>query len=247
MKKTDEKNKDSLKISCRRFGRVSLLAAMAIVGGYMSSQAQTLYVPHVHVGGHAGAVLSQQSFNPSIEQAMHQGFMIGASFMWAEERHVGLRAELNLTQRGWTEKFDDTTQFSYSRTLTYVELPLMTHIFFGGRHVKCIFNLGPQLCYMIGDNISSNFDYHNPGNVDGFITANRTTAQMGMDVTNRFDYGITAGVGCEFTIGRKHAFTLEGRYYYGLGNIYPASKRDYFSASRGNAIMVTLGYDFRLK
>ena len=224
-----------------------LASILLLMCAWLASGAQTLYIPHVHVGGHAGAVLSQQSFNPSIEQGMHQGILIGGSFTWAEERHVGLRAELNLTQRGWTEKFEDTPQFSYSRTLTYVEVPLLTHIFFGGRHVKCVFNLGPQLCYMIGNHISSNFDYQNPQNVEGFITTNRTTAQMGMDISNRFDYGITAGVGVEFIIGKRHSFTLEGRYYYGLGNIYPSSKKDYFSASRGNAIMVTLGYDFRLK
>ena len=123
----------------------------------------------------------------------------------------------------------------------------MTHIFFGGRNVKCFFNLGPQLCYMVGDAISSNFNYHDPGSVEGFITANRTVEQMGMEIKNRFDYGICAGVGVEFIVKRKHSLSLEGRYYYGLGNIFPASKKDYFSAARGNAIMITLGYAFRLK
>ncbi len=233
----------------RRQNCIIIRVALAVISviGVLSGHAQTLYVPHMHVGGHAGAVLSQQSFNPTVKETMHQGLTMGASFMWAEERHVGLRAEINLTQRGWTEDFEDTPQFKYSHTLTYVEVPLMTHIFFGGRHVKCIFNLGPQLCYMIDDNINSNFDYSHPESVEGFKTANRTTRQMGMEIKNRFDYGICAGVGIEFIIGRKHSFTLEGRYYYGLGNIFPASKKDYFSASRGNAIMVTLGYDFRLK
>lgn len=225
-----------------------ILAVVAIAcSAVVSLKAQTLYVPHVHVGGHAGAVLSQLTFNPTVKETMHQGLTMGASFMWAEERHVGLRAEVNLTQRGWTEDFEEMTQFNYSHTLTYVEMPMMTHIFFGGRHVKCVFNLGPQLCYMIADNIKSNFDFSHPGSVEGFNTDNRTTEQMGMEIKNRFDYGICAGVGVEFTVARKHSFTLEGRYYYGLGNIFPASKKDYFSASRGNAIMATLSYAFRLK
>lgn len=218
-----------------------LLATAATVS------AQTLYKSHVHVGGHAGASLSQQSFTPSIEQGMHKGMTLGASFRYAEERHVGLMAEINFTQRGWTENFSDNPQFSYSRTLSYVELPIMTHIFFGSRKVKCFFNLGPQLCYMVGDNISSNFDYKNVSSIPDFPTRNRTTEQMGMEIENRFDYGICAGVGMELIIKKRHSIMLEGRYYYGLGNIYPASKKDYFSASRGNSIMVTLGYMFRLK
>ena len=225
-----------------------LLPLLAILlAGIMTMRAQTLYQPHFHVGAHAGAVLSQQSFNPSIEQKFHQGITMGVSAMWAEERHVGLRAELNLTQRGWKEDFSETPQFSYSHTLTYVELPIMTHIFFGGRHVKGFFNLGPQLCYMVGDKVDANFNVNDIPDIEGFPTINRTTEQMSMEVTNRFDYGICAGAGMELIIRRKHSITLEGRYYYGLGNIFPSAKKDYFNASRGNAIMVTLGYMFRLK
>lgn len=220
---------------------IAFLAAMA------AASAQTLYKPHVHVGGHAGVSLSQQSFNPSIEQKFHQGFIFGASFRYAEERHVGLLAELNIEQRGWEEGFEKAPEFKYSRTLTYVELPILTHIFFGGRKVKCFFNLGPQLCYMLGSKINSNFDYRNVADVPDFPKVNRTTEQMGMDISNRFDYGICGGVGMELIIKKRHSLMLEGRYYYGLGNIYPASKKDYFNASRGNSIMVTLGYMFRLK
>lgn len=211
------------------------------------ARGQTLYKPHLHVGAHAGMSLSQQSFNPTIEQKMHQGITMGVMAMWAEERHVGLRAELNLTQRGWEEDFEETPQFQYSHTLTYIDLPIMTHIFFGSRKVKFFFNLGPQLSYMIADNIKANFDTHNIKNIEGFPMNNRTTEEMAMEVSNKFDYGICGGFGMQFIIKRKHAIALEGRYYYGLGNIFPASKKDFFNASRGSTITVTLGYSFRLK
>ena len=70
---------------------------------------------------------------------------------------------------------------------------------------------------------------------------------MAMKVKNRFDYGITAGAGIEFIVAGRHSLMLEGRYYFGLGNIFPSAKKDYFSASRGTSILVTLGYMFRLK
>lgn len=219
-----------------------LTAILAIT----ATNAQTHYIPHVWVGGHAGITMSEMSFSPSVKQAMTQGVTAGLSFKYAEERHVGLITELNICQRGWKEDFEEHP-FSYSRTLTYVELPILTHIFFGSQKFKGFFNLGPVVGYMIGDNISSDFDYAHPDQVTGFPLTNRSTEQMSMDVKNKFDYGITAGAGCEFIIKRRHAISLEARYYFGLGNIYPSSKKDTFSASRGTSILVTLGYGFRIK
>lgn len=212
----------------------------------MSAKAQTHYIPHVWVGGHAGMTMSEMSFSPSVRQSMVQGMTAGLSFRYAEERHVGLIAEFNISQRGWKEDFEGAP-FSYSRRLTYMEIPVLTHIFFGSPKFKGFFNLGPVVGYMIGDNIKSDFDYAHPDQVPGFPLTNRSTEQMAMEIKNKFDYGITAGAGCEFVVKRRHAFTLEARYYFGLGNIYPSSKKDTFSASRGTSIMVTLGYMFRLK
>lgn len=207
---------------------------------------QTHYVPHVSVGGHGGMTLSEMAWSPSVRQKFVSGFTMGASFKYAEERHVGLLAEINLTQRGWAEDMQESP-LSYKRQLTYIELPVMTHIFFGSRVVKCFFNLGPEFGYMISDKITADFDYANPSTVPDFPTSNRMTEQMSMKIKNKFDYGITAGAGVEFIIKRRHSVYLEGRYYYGLGSIFPSSKKDTFSASRGTSIMVTLGYMFRLK
>lgn len=229
----------------KNYIRTTLLM-LAMLAGISIAKAQTHYVPHVWVGGHAGMTLSEMSFSPSVRQSMLSGFTMGLGFKYAEERHVGLLAELNISQRGWKEDFEDAP-FSYSRRFTYLELPVMTHIFFGGSKFKGFVNLGPVVSYMIGDGITADFDYEHPEQVAGFPLTNRSTEQMSMDVKNKFDYGITAGAGCEFTILHRHAISLEARYYFGLGNIYPSSKKDTFSASRGTSILVTLGYMFRIK
>lgn len=221
-----------------------LVAAMSAVC-VPRATAQRHYVPHVHVGVHGGTSLSRQSFYPSIKEGMLTGMQFGFSFRYAEERHVGLLAELNIEQRGWKEDFEEAP-FSYQRRLTYIELPIMTHIFFGSRTFKGFFNLGPEVCYMIGDKATANFPYMELPKVPDF-PSNRRYEQMQMDASNRFDYGITAGAGIEFIIRRRHSLTLEGRYYYGLGNIFPSARKDVFSASRGSSIQITLGYLFRLK
>ncbi|WP_304972120.1 outer membrane beta-barrel protein, partial [Muribaculum intestinale] len=135
---------------------------------------------------------------------------------------------------------------SFERKLNYIQIPLLTNIFFGGRHVNGFFNLGPEFGYMIGTSYSSNFDVHNISNIPDF-PPNRETDQLWMEPTKKFDYGISAGAGIEFIIKRRHRIHLEGRYYFGIGNIFPDERKDTFSASRGTSIMVTLGYSYRIK
>lgn len=227
--------------------RVSTLIAVMIVSiaWAFPAMSQTHYVPRVSVGAHAGMTLGEMGFSPSVRQSFVSGFTFGGSFRWAEERHVGLVAELNFAQRGWAENFEDKP-FSYKRQLTYIEIPIMTHIFFGSRRFNGFFNLGPQIGYMIGDKITADFDYSNVNSIPNF-PGNRQTEQLSAEIKNRFDYGITAGAGIEFYISPKNSIQIQGRYYYGLGNIFPSSKKDTFSASRGSMISITAAYIFRIR
>lgn len=211
----------------------------------ISGQSQQHYVPRIYIGGKAGATLSQISFSPDVKQSMLMGYMAGVSFKYTEEKHFGLIAEINIEQRGWEENFEEYP-FNYKRTLTYVQIPLLTHIYFGSNKFKGFFNLGPEVGYLIGENTTANFDYKNPLSVSGF-PRNRMTEQLYTPVKNKFDYGISAGAGAECVIKRRHAISLEARLYYGLGNIYPDNKRETFSASRSMSIMLTLGYSLRIK
>ncbi|MEZ3589438.1 MAG: PorT family protein [Muribaculaceae bacterium] len=221
---------------------------IALIGIMLPSTvaAQKHYQSNFSIGAKAGATISRMEFSPGVKQSMVTGFMAGVMCRYMEETHFGVIAELNIEQRGWKENFEEHP-FSYERRLTYLQLPLLTHIYFGSRKFKGFVNLGPEIGYMIADGIKSNFNYRNPAAVSGFPIANRMTEQMSMEISNRFDYGISAGAGIEYKPVRRHAVSLEGRFYYGLGNIYPSNKRDTFAASRGISIMVSLGYWFRLK
>lgn len=210
--------------------------------------AQREYSPNFSIGARAGVTLSSMSFTPEVHQSMIQGKTFGITARYTEERFFGLIAEVNLTQRGWKEDFvkDEAPQFEYSRTLTYIQIPLLTHIYFGSKKFKGFFNLGPEAGFMISDKISANFDYKNYENIPDFPKGFRTNEQLKMEVENNFDYGIAGGVGMEFFINRRNSIQLEGRYYFGIGNIFKATKRDFFAASRGSSIEITLAYMFRL-
>lgn len=208
--------------------------------------AQVHYQGTIAVGGKAGATFSRVNFNPSVEQTMLPGMTAGVMFRYIEEKNFGLIAELNMTQRGWKEVFKDA-DYKYNHQFTYLELPIMTHIFFGNQRVKGFFNLGPEINVMLGDGIKSNFAYQDAAGMDYFINDPRHIEQMTMKVKNRLDYGICAGAGMELNLNHKHSVLLEGRFYYGLTDVFPNHKTDTFSGSNSMTIMVTLGYFYRLK
>ncbi len=214
----------------------------------LSAYSQRRYEPNFAIGAKGGVTMSRMSFSPHVEQSFVQGVMMGIMARYTEENNFGIIGELNIEQRGWKEFFEpDDGDFRYDRKLTYIQLPLLTHIYFGGKRVKGFFNIGPSFGYMIGSTITSNFDYANPKDVPGFPLRHRTTEQMAMEISSKFDYGIAGGLGVELFLKPKHSIMLEGRYYYGIGNIFPDSKRDFFQASRGMSIEVTLGYFFRVR
>ncbi len=218
---------------------IAVLAALPIT-------AQTHYEGTIAVGGKAGATFSKVNFNPSVQQSMLPGITAGAMFRYIEEKNFGLIAELNVTQRGWKEAYDDA-DYNYSHRFTYLELPIMTHIFFGNQRVKGFFNLGPELNIMLGDGISSNFDYQQAASMDYFVKNARHIEQMTMKINNRLDYGICGGAGMEINLNAKQSLLLEGRFYYGLTDVFSSHKTDVFSSSNSMTVMVTLGYFYRLK
>ena len=100
---------------------------------------------------------------------------------------------------------------------------------------------------MIAHSTSSNFDYEYYQDVDDFPVTNRHNEQLVQPIKNRFDYGISAGLGMEVGFAARHSLSLEGRFYYGLRDVFSNHKKDPFSGSSGMAIMVTLGYNYRIK
>ena len=225
--------------------RLSSLIAILCIGTFASLNAQRTVEPHFYVGGKGGVSLARTNFSPSVPQSFAIGKTAGVTFRYSEENHFGVICELNFIERGWKETFEDTPH-QYSRKLTYIQLPMLTHIFFGSKKAKGFFNLGPEICVLIGDSHTTNFDVNNVEGDNTFPSTHRSEQYIIPD-TKKFDYGISAGLGFELVMKSRHSILLEGRFYYGLGNVFPDHKTDYFSASSSMTISVSLGYMFRLK
>lgn len=207
------------------------------------------------VGANAGYMLSNVGFVPEVPQGMLGGVTGGLSLRYTCEKYFksicAIVAEVNIAQTGWKEDildvdnqpvyyYDDkekTNPLMYERKMTYLQVPIMARLGWGRERkgFQAFFQLGPQFGCFLSDKINTNI-------VPGYGTANQRVsnivAQDTMAVENKFDYGVVGGAGLEFSHPKLGHFILEGRYYYGLGNIYGNSKSDYFGKSNMGQIVI---------
>ena len=241
------------------FKRLKTLSAFVLMMLPYVAQAQIgQHRNTLSVGVNGGYNLTTIRFTPKVVQSMKGGINGGLTVRYTVEKYfstiASVQAEINYSQLGWKEKIQDSNDQpvinavtglaeQYERSISYVQIPFMAHLAWGreNRGVNFFVNAGPQFGIYINESTKSNFEWANRNTTD---RANTIVAQDTMSVENKFDYGITAGAGIEWAIPKVGRFTLEGRYYYGLGNIYGDSKRDYFASSNFGTIIIKLGYLF---
>lgn len=228
---------------------LSLVTARAQVGEYRNDLA---------VGVNGGYTMTSVNFLPKVPQGMLGGYTGGLSLRYTCEKYFksicAIVAELNYSQMGWKESIltpNDEPVINYStglpeeyqRMITYVQLPIFARMGWGRerRGFQAFFQVGPQLGYYLSESTETNFDTRKPNLVERTSSVDR---QYEMPVENKLDYGIAGGLGLEFSNRHIGHFLLEGRYYYGLGNLYGNSKRDYFAISNFQNITVKLTYLF---
>ncbi len=220
-----------------------LLAVLLSVCSFAA--AQTHYRASLYAGVKGGVEMSKMFFNPSVKQKMPMGMTAGVTFRYVEEAHFGLQAEINFAQRGWEYNFEEAP-YSYRRTLNYIDVPVLAHIYFGSRG-RFFFNAGPQVSFLLGDSYSANFDINDFKSLPDFPINDRTNTQFTAAPQHKLDYGIAAGLGGEFNVAKRHIVSLEARFYYGLGNLFKSEHAVMFRASNQMGISVTAGYWFKFR
>ena len=180
-------------------------------------------------------------------------------------------AEANYAQLGWKERIWDDydqpvpildpqtlepmegTAEEYQRRVNYFQIPVYARMGWGRERsgLQFFFQVGPQIGIYMSEEAKYNFDLDHPNTrqraspVSGPNVGNRVYSnRYHLPVENKFDYGISGGIGVEFSHRKLGHFLLDGRYYYALGNIYGNSKRDYFATSNFQNIVIKLSYLF---
>lgn len=250
--------------TCRLF---TLLLALAWLLPCATRAQVGQYRNELSVGFNGGYIFSNVGFlQPKVPQTQHKGFTAGITARYTSEKYFNsicaIVAELNYAQMGWVEdirtpddepviNFYNGLPETYQRDINYLQLPVFARLGWGRerRGLQFFFQAGPQLGLFLNEKTKMSFEWEErtPAYDDGTGRTSPVVAQDTMAVEHKLDYGIAAGIGLEFSHRKVGHFMVEGRYYYGLGDIFGNSKRDYFGRSNILNIVVKLTYLFDLK
>lgn len=221
-------------------GLVFLFAGLTFVFCH-PAQAQGTFRKEWSAGVSGGINASSVFFAPKVQQQLMMGYNGGVTIRWITEKNLGLQLEANFKQQGWNERFEvpegypnpeTYPDYRYIRRMNYLELPFLTHIYFGSERVRFFFNMGPQIGLLIGESTEENLRGANP---------NKTNDQHTMAAEKKFAWGLCGGPGLEVRTGIG-CFQLEARYYYSLGDFYNTRRQDVFSKASPQVFSGKLSY-----
>lgn len=218
------------------------------------------YRNELAIGGGAGYLLSQVGFMPEVPQKQFDGLIAGIAARYTCEKYFSsicaVTAEVNWAKVGWMEDIltpNDEPVINaytgrpekYERSIYYIQVPVFARMGWGRERKGFQFfvQAGPQVGFYLGEDTKSNFEFSQRNQA---ARTSKIVAQDTMSVQRTVDYGIAGGIGVEYSHRKAGHFLLEARYYYGLGDIYRNSKRDYFGRSNLTNIVVKLTYFFDL-
>lgn len=182
----------------------------------------------MYIGAHAGVLASIINFNPNIAQSALQPFWganAGFVFRYSGQKCCGLQVELNYMQRGWHE-----TATNYRRAVDYIELPFLTHIYFG-KKFRGFINLGPQIGIAVHER-----HYNLP----------EATAPQYLSIDNRFDWGLAGGLGMLYR-SKAGVYQLEARFNYSFGDMFSNRKADYFENSNPMCLSLNFAWMWQIR
>ena len=215
------------------------------------------------IGGNAGYMMSNVGFMPDVPQKMLGGLTGGLTVRYTCEKYFNsicaVVAEVNVAQTGWKESIQDVDNnpvyyyddkekkdpLYYERHATYLQIPVLARLGWGRerRGFQFFVQAGPQIGVFLNESTKTNVV---PGYGTLTTRSSSVVAQDTMAIQRKFDYGIAVGAGVEFSHPKIGHFLLEGRYYYGLGDIYNNTKADYFGRSNFGQIVIKATYLFDL-
>lgn len=216
--------------SIRLFCSLSLL--LPILCQNLAAQ-NSNFKPEFYLGATAGATMSSITLVPQyVDKTYLFAANAGLSLRYLNEKHFGIQAELNYFQSGWKDDFGYGSSNSYRREMAFLELPFLMHARIGSKAFGFYLNLGPKFSLFLSEkeylDSDLSYDYH------------------GKALEQAFQWGVLGGAGFDFKL-KKQSIGLEGRYYYGLSDIFANAVTDDFVTSSLQQVSLNLIYYFRLR
>ena len=187
--------------------RKKLLVAVALLTA-MTAQAQ--WRVGVTGGADYNVFSMDQQYMTDYKVDGRWGVTLGVTGQYDVNDWLGVRADLNWTQKNYRHSRVVYSDVNYKLTNNYLQLPVMASFRFGGERLRGFCNLGVYGAYWLNSNRKGS---------DWNSFANKTTEfDEKVDFYDtrdqRWDCGLVGGIGLEYLITNHWAAQAEVRYYY---------------------------------
>ena len=197
---------------------------MVLAAAAFTANAQLKFIPKV---GISIANVALKSGSITITPDSKIGLQFGGALEIGVSDMFSIQPELLFIQKGYKLEDKGVTE---TRSLNYLEIPILAKVQFGTDQIKFHVNAGPSLGIII-----SGADKEEGGGKPT-ISRDLTIGSTENDDIQRTDFGLQFGGGITFS-----NFVLDLRYGLGLSNIANSPSGFDFTA-KNRAIGITVGY-----
>ena len=136
---------------------------------------------------------------------------------------LGVRAELDWTQKNYRLTRQILSNLDYKYVNNYLQLPVMASFSFGGKQLRGFCNAGVYGGYWLTSGREGT-DFNNSSEKVYEFSEN---IEFNDERDQRFDFGFVGGIGLEYRFCQRWAAQVEMRYYYST----VSTQKDYMRLS----------------
>lgn len=151
--------------------------------------------------GAFGVQFEPPSLNGNQENLFEPNFGFVAVFN--DKNNAGIQLEVNYAVKGWLEKDEDIENSEYKREISYLEIPIMSHVELGRGWFRVIGTLGPYIAFKQGEKTH----FRNYESVIGYNTYDLYNQKI-----RAVDFGNKVGLGFRVNAGKYISVFADVRY-----------------------------------
>jgi len=171
--------------------------------------------------------------NPGIVLEMNVEPMVGISYLFMSQYFAGILVEAEFIRYGWSESFLDP-QNSYSRKLTYLEIPVLSNFVLGRKKTHLKIQMGVRIAFLLNDIETINVDPL----IERFY--------YGLEVEDRIELGLALGGGISHKFGFGE-LQIDARYNASFSNLWEASDDLSRIYSQNQGMTLSFYYWFKVR
>ena len=151
------------------------------------------------------------------------GVTLGVMGQYDVKDWLGVRAELDWTQKNYRLTRQIFSNLDYKYVNNYLQLPVMASFSFGGKQLRGFCNAGVYGGYWLTSGREGT-DFNNSSEK---VYEFSEDIKFNSERDQRFDFGFVGGIGLEYRFCQRWAAQVEMRYYYST----VSTQKDYMRLS----------------